>query len=92
MSKYRKKFTKEEAESAMESIRQSISVNNEHLWYITTQKQTQTDRLIQSITGFKTKEETIEMIEKELKNLWEKYEYCKKFSPDYKTQGSFGIF
>jgi hypothetical protein len=83
MSKFRKKYSSQEAKQTLDTLYQMFFTNQECIEYWQTQPQTKTDKLIQALVG-KTTEEMILENEKSNKYILEKIEYVKQFLPKYK--------
>jgi len=93
MVKYngRKKYSQKDAENLMESTMQMITTNDECIMYWKSPKYgSRSDKLIEALTN-KNVNEMIGQAEKQNEYLYSKFEYLKKFSPEYTLKGSFGI-
>lgn len=86
--KWRKKYTKEEAESQIENILQSYSIQKECINYWILCPRTKSDVLIEALC-WETREEMIKNGMEKLEYMDSKLEYLYKFSPGYRPKLSF---
>ena len=86
--KWRKKYTKQEAESQIENTLQSYSSQKECVNYWMYWPRTKSDILIEELC-WETREDMIKNWIEKLEYMDSKLEYLYKFSPDYRPKLSF---